>query len=57
MKHFVKGFLFGTVATIGAVAGAALSFKKKVVEPIEDEEERFEDNRKRAARKSRSAHH
>ncbi len=29
MKHFVKGFLFGTVATIGAVAGAALSFKKK----------------------------
>ncbi|GAW98342.1 MULTISPECIES: DUF3042 family protein [Secundilactobacillus] len=57
MKHFIKGFLFGTVATIGAVAGAALSFKKKVVEPIEDEEERFEENRKRAARKSRSAHH
>lgn len=56
MKHFVKGFLFGTVATIGAVAGAVLSFKKRVVEPIEDEEERFEDNRKRAARKSRSAH-
>lgn len=56
MKHFIKGFLFGTVATLGAVAGAAMSFKKRVVEPIEDEEQRFEDNRKKAARKSRSAH-
>ncbi|KRM77402.1 DUF3042 family protein [Secundilactobacillus collinoides] len=56
MKHFAKGFLFGSVATLGAVAGAILSFKKKIVEPIEDQEQRFEDNRKKAARKSRSAH-
>lgn len=56
MKHFAKGFLFGSVATLGAVAGAVISFKKKIVEPIEDQEQRFEDNRKKAARKSRSAH-
>ncbi|KRM59610.1 DUF3042 family protein [Secundilactobacillus malefermentans] len=56
MKNFSKGFLFGAVATIGAVAGALLSFKKAVVEPIESEEQRFEDNRKKAMRKSRAAH-
>ncbi|WP_439645952.1 DUF3042 family protein [Secundilactobacillus oryzae] len=28
MKNFTKGFLFGAVATIGAVAGALVSFKK-----------------------------
>nr|WP_034525837.1 DUF3042 family protein [Secundilactobacillus oryzae] len=57
MKNFTKGFLFGAVATIGAVAGALVSFKKAVVEPIEQEEQRFEDNRKKAMRKGRSAHH
>ncbi len=31
--------------------------KKAVVEPIEQEEQRFEDNRKKAMRKGRSAHH
>lgn len=56
MKHFIKGFIFGSIATAGVVAGAVLSFKKTVVEPIEDEEARFEENRRRAARKSRSAH-
>lgn len=56
MKHFIKGFIFGSALTVGVVAGAVLSFKKKVIAPIEDEEARFEENRKRAARKSRSAH-
>ena len=56
MKHFVQGLVIGAVATAGAVAGALFSFKKTVVEPIEDEEARFEENRRRAARKSRSAH-
>ncbi|GEO69976.1 DUF3042 family protein [Levilactobacillus acidifarinae] len=57
MKHFTKGFLFGVVATASAVAGAVFSFKKKVVQPIEDQESRFEENRKKANRKSHSAHH
>lgn len=57
MKHFTKGFIFGVVATASAVAGAVFSFKKTVVEPIEDQESRFEENRKRTNRKSHSAHH
>lgn len=56
MKSFGKGFLWGTLATIGAVAAAIFSFHKTVVSPIEEEEQRFDDNRRRAMRKSRSAH-
>ncbi|PWG00997.1 DUF3042 family protein [Levilactobacillus bambusae] len=56
MNKFVKGFLFGTVATAGAVAGALFSFKKTVVEPIEEEEDRFDQNRIKAQRKAHSAH-
>ncbi|MFW2883718.1 DUF3042 family protein [Levilactobacillus brevis] len=57
MKNFTKGVLFGVVATASAVAGAVFSFKKKVVQPIEDQEARFEENRKLANRKSHAAHH
>ncbi|MFC6275776.1 DUF3042 family protein [Levilactobacillus tangyuanensis] len=56
MKSFSKGFFFGVVATASAVAGAVFSFKKSVVQPIEDQEARFEENRKRANRKSHAAH-
>lgn len=55
MKSFTRG-LFGVVATAGAVIGSVLSFKKQVVDPIEDQENKFEENRKKAMRKSRSAH-
>ncbi|MBS1005832.1 DUF3042 family protein [Levilactobacillus brevis] len=57
MKNFTKGVLFGVVATASAVAGAVFSFKKKVVQPIEDQEARFEESRKLANRKSHAAHH
>ncbi|KRL57353.1 MAG: DUF3042 family protein [Furfurilactobacillus sp.] len=56
MKKFTQGFLLGTLATIGAVAAGVFSFHKTVVSPIEDEEQRVDDNRRRAVRKSRSSH-
>ncbi|UQS86675.1 DUF3042 family protein [Nicoliella spurrieriana] len=56
MRNFGKGFLVGVFATVGCAAGALFSFKKTVVDPIEDQENRYEENRKRALRKSRSAH-
>ena len=56
MKAFGKGFFFGVVTTVGALAGIAFTFKKTVVEPIEEREAVLEEHRKRALRKSRSAH-
>lgn len=56
-KHsFAKGLFVGAVATAGLVAGAATAFKKIVIEPEEREDERFEENRRRANRKSMHAH-
>ncbi|GEK28318.1 DUF3042 family protein [Furfurilactobacillus siliginis] len=56
MKKFTKGFLIGTLTTVGAVLAGLVSFHKTVVSPIEEEEQRFDDNRRKAVRKSRSAH-
>lgn len=56
MKQFAKGFVVGTAATIGAVLGGVYTFHKRVVKPIEEEESKFEDNRRAAVRKGRSAH-
>ncbi|MCL0311785.1 DUF3042 family protein [Apilactobacillus sp. TMW 2.2459] len=56
MKKFGQGFLIGALATAGATVGALFSFKKTVVEPIENQEEKVEENRKRALRKQRSSH-
>ncbi|KIS04115.1 DUF3042 family protein [Paucilactobacillus wasatchensis] len=56
MKQFTKGFLIGTVATIGAVAGGIFSFHKSVIQPIEEQEDKFDENRRAAVRKGRSAH-
>lgn len=56
MKLFGKGFLVGVATTVGALAGVVFAFKKTVVEPIEEREEVLEQHRKRALRKSRSAH-
>ncbi|TGD21726.1 DUF3042 family protein [Companilactobacillus suantsaicola] len=57
-KHlrFVKGFLVGSLTTATAVYGALHTFKKKVIEPENAENERVEENRKRANRKSLQAH-
>lgn len=56
MKSFGKGFLVGTVTTLGALAGCVYAFKKAVVEPIEERESVLDEHRRRALRKSRSSH-
>lgn len=56
MKQFTKGFAFGTLATLGAIASGVLAFHKTVIKPIEDTEEKFDTNRRAAVRKGRSAH-
>ncbi|GEP22815.1 MAG: DUF3042 family protein [Lentilactobacillus diolivorans] len=56
MKHFTSGLVVGVLGTVAAGLGALFTFKKSVVDPIEDQEQKFEDNRKRALRKSRAAH-
>lgn len=56
MKSFVKGALAGAVAATAAVASGIVAIHKQVVEPAEKEEERFDENRKAANRKDRSAH-
>lgn len=57
MKHFTSGLIVGVVGTVTAGLAALMTFKKAVVDPIEDEESKFEENRRRALRKSRAAHH
>ncbi|MGX5377397.1 DUF3042 family protein [Ligilactobacillus sp. LYQ135] len=56
MKSFGKGFFTGIATTVGIVAGAVYAFKKTVVEPMEEREAILEEHRRRALRKSRSAH-
>ena len=41
MKHkFFKGFVIGTVSTVGAIAGSLFAFKKTVLDHIEEEEKK-----------------
>ncbi|AQW21985.1 DUF3042 domain-containing protein [Lentilactobacillus curieae] len=56
MKKFTGGLFIGVLGTLAALFGGLFTFKKTVVDPIEDEEEKFDDNRRKAMRKSRSAH-
>ena len=56
MKQCTKGFAFGTLATLGAIASGVLAFHKTVIQPIEETEEKFDNNRRAAVRKGRSAH-
>ena len=56
MKSFGKGFFTGIVTTVGVVAGAVYAFKKTVVEPMEEREAILEEHKRRALRKSMSAH-
>lgn len=56
MKQFGKGFALGTLATLGAIASGVLAFHKTVVKPIEETEEKFDENRRAAIRKGRSSH-
>ncbi|GAY72882.1 DUF3042 family protein [Lentilactobacillus kosonis] len=56
MKKFTGGLFVGILATLAALFSGLFTFKKTVVDPIEEEEERFDDNRRKAMRKSRSSH-
>ena len=51
MKKFTRGFILGTLTTLGAVASSVAAFHKTVVKPIEEEENRFDENRRAANRK------
>ncbi|KRN79066.1 DUF3042 domain-containing protein [Fructilactobacillus lindneri] len=56
MHKFGKGFATGVATMIGITAGVLLSFKKAVVEPIESQEQKADENRKKSMRKSGSSH-
>ena len=56
MKKFGVGVLTGVVSTIAAAATAAVTFHKIAVKPITDEEAKFEDTERKAARKAAQSH-
>ncbi|MGF0132906.1 DUF3042 family protein [Limosilactobacillus reuteri] len=57
MKQLAKGILVGSLATVAAIASGVLTFHKTVIKPVEEEEEeKFDQNRRAAIRKGRSAH-
>ncbi|MQB61595.1 DUF3042 family protein [Limosilactobacillus reuteri] len=57
MKQLAKGILVGSLATVAAIASGVLTFHKTVIKPAEEEEEeKFDQNRRAAIRKGRSAH-
>jgi len=56
LKKFTRGFILGTLTTLGAVASSVAAFHKTVVKPIEEEENRFDENRRAANRKGSSSH-
>ncbi|HIW69852.1 DUF3042 family protein [Limosilactobacillus oris] len=56
MKQVTKGFLIGTASTLAAIASGVVAFHKTVIKPVEEEEIKFDKNRRAANRKNRSAH-
>jgi hypothetical protein len=50
-SKFGVGVFTGVLATIGTIAAGALAVKKNVIDPVNEKEQRIEDNRKKAARK------
>ncbi|QNQ82035.1 DUF3042 family protein [Lactobacillus sp. PV037] len=55
-KKFGAGLATGVLATVGALAAGLFTYKKKVVDPQEQHEQKIEENRKKANRKSYAAH-
>ncbi len=56
MKQLAKGILVGSLATVAAIASGVLTtFHKTVIKPAEEEEEKFDQNRRAAIRKGRSS--
>ena len=53
MGKFAKGFFLGTFATLTAVASGVFAFHQNVIKPVEEQEERFDENRRAAIRKGR----
>ena len=53
MKQLAKGILVGSLATVAAIASGVLTFHKTVIKPAEEEEEKFDQNRRAAIRKGR----
>lgn len=51
MRKFATGFFSGTVATAALVAGLVMGVKKKVIDPIDQQESKIDENRKKAQRK------
>ncbi|EOH87702.1 DUF3042 family protein [Enterococcus pallens] len=51
MRKFTSGFFTGTLATAAIVAGFLVGVKKKVIEPLEEQESKVDENRKKARRK------
>ena len=56
MKQLTKGFLIGTASTLAAIVSGAVAFHKTVIKPVEEEEIKFDENRRAATRKNRSTH-
>lgn len=52
MKQLAKGILVGSLATVAAIASGVLTFHKTVIKPAEEEEEKFDQNRRAAIRKA-----
>lgn len=55
-NKFGAGVCTGVIVTLAAFAAAALTYKTQVMDPEADEEDRLEENRIRANRKSHAAH-
>lgn len=56
MKKFGAGILTGVIGTVAAAAVTAVTFHKVAVEPIEEEEAKFEETERKAARKAAQSH-
>ncbi|KRN32462.1 DUF3042 family protein [Weissella halotolerans] len=56
MKKFGLGLVTGVLGTIASAAMAGFAYHKQVIEPIEDEEAKFEETELKAARKAAHSH-
>ncbi|SCB95768.1 DUF3042 family protein [Weissella bombi] len=56
MNKFGAGLLTGVIGTIAAAAATAVTFHKVAVEPIEQEEAKFEETERNSARKAAQSH-
>lgn len=55
-KKFGAGLATGILASLGAIAAGAFTYKKKVIDPEVEQENKMEENRIKANRKSHISH-